>query len=81
MGSSNGVFRIYPSLTQKCDGSYDPRFRPWYVAATTGKKNVIILLENSVTMNSSRLAKAKKAAESVIDTLGNGDAFGVVVFN
>ena len=34
----NGMFRIYPGRTQKTCGSYDPRVRSWFVAATSGPK-------------------------------------------
>ena len=75
----------YPSTKANCD-TYDPRFRPWYVAATTGRKNVILIIDRSGSMNNtgaypSRMDLAKSAAKSVIQTLGNADTFGVVTFS
>lgn len=45
-----------------------------YVQATTGSKNVIILLDTSASMSQNsptRLDAAKAATKSVINTLGN----------
>lgn len=47
-GSSNGVFRMYPAATDKCvdnDSTYDPRVRPWYVAASSGPKDIVLVLD------------------------------------
>lgn len=83
MGSSLGFTKGYPSLKADCD-SYDPRFRPWYVAATTGRKNVIILLDISGSMveeDPLRIGLAKEAAKRVVKTLGISDTFAVISFN
>ena len=32
--------------------TYDPRVRPWYVGASSGPKDVIIVLDTSGSMNS-----------------------------
>ena len=38
-GSEDGMFRIYPGSPKKpCPSTYDPRVRPWYVAASSGPK-------------------------------------------
>jgi hypothetical protein len=29
---------------------YDPRMRPWYIAATSGPKNVVIIIDGSSSM-------------------------------
>ena len=46
IGSSTGLLKRYPSLPATCD-DYDPRFRPWYVAAASGRKNVLIMADTS----------------------------------
>lgn len=57
MGTALGSFRSYPA-TGGCD-SYDPRFRPWYVAATAGAKNVILIIDVSGSMSGSGISLAK----------------------
>ena len=49
-GSRNGAFRIYPARQSEVCGIYDPRLRPWYVAASSGPKNVIMILDTSGSM-------------------------------
>ena len=81
-GGHNGGFRIYPARHSESCGNYDTRERPWYVAASSGPKDVIIILDTSGSMSiSGRLDLAKTAANAVIDALTIGDHFGVVEFN
>ena len=37
-GAHNGLFRKIPASHQEQCGSYDPRKRPWFVAASSGPK-------------------------------------------
>ena len=37
-GAHNGLFRKIPATHQEQCGSYDPRKRPWFVAASSGPK-------------------------------------------
>lgn len=61
---------------------FDPRFRPWYVAASSGPKNVILIIDTSGSMREfNRLAIAKSAAITVINTLDHGDFVAVIAFN
>ena len=60
---------------------YDPRFRPWYVTATSGGKNVILMVDISGSMDGNRINLAKEAAKSVINTLSNNDFIGVITFS
>ena len=81
-GGHNGAFRIFPARHSEQCGSYDTRERPWYVAASSGPKDVVIVLDTSGSMSQSgRMALAKTAANDVIDALTIGDHFGVVGFN
>lgn len=38
---------------------YDPRYRPWYVTATSGGKNVILFIDISGSMDGTRINIAK----------------------
>ena len=83
IGQSDGVMRTYPSITIDCT-DYDHRFRPWYIAATTGRKNVFILIDTSSTMSTgspSRIDVAKNAAVAAVDTLGPGDTITIITFD
>ena len=51
----NGVWRSFPGTLYGNDESgnckdYDPRMRPWYIAATTGGKNLIVIIDTSGSM-------------------------------
>ena len=64
------------------DSSYDPRERPWYVAASSGPKDIILVLDTSGSMSQEfRIDKLKLAAKRVISTLGISDYFSVVSFS
>lgn len=84
IGTINGSFRGYPTYRQlennKC-ADYDPRYRPWYVTAASGGKNVILFIDTSKSMEGDKLTLAKEAAKSVLTTFSNNDFIGVVSFN
>ena len=85
-GAHNGLFRMTPAKHQSECWEYDPRRRPWFVAASSGPKDVVLVLDISQSMAESetrekRFQKAKKAAETVIDTLTVADKIAVVLFN
>lgn len=62
--------------------NYDPRFRPWYIAATSGGKNIILVVDVSTSMEKRKgINLAKTAAKTVIDTLSNNDFIGVIAFS
>ena len=84
IGTSLGSFRSYPASRQldeegNCQ-DYDPRYRPWYVTATSGAKNVILMIDTSGSMHGDRLQIAKDAATAVVNTLSNNDFVGVIQF-
>lgn len=84
-GNEDGVFRILPGTPADCptgQSEYDPRIRPWFVAASSGPKDIILVLDTSGSMgNYGRLRIMKEAATRVIETLGVGDFFSVITFN
>ena len=76
----------HPRVTrQNGDGEYtdyDPRLRPWYVSASAGSKNVIILIDASSTMKlSGRFEIAQKLAKFALDSLTSNDYVNVIMFN
>jgi len=76
----NGVFRSFPGI-KNC-AQYDPRLRSWYVGASTGAKNLIIVMDISGSMNTGgKLDIAKEAAKNVVNTLNIFDFVGFVTFS
>lgn len=46
-GSEEGTMTLYPS-NKNCHSQFDPRFRPWYVQASTPvEKDVVIIIDKS----------------------------------
>jgi len=85
-GGHDGLFRQVPALHQFECGCYDPRRRPWYVAASSGPKDVVIVIDVSGSMDvppgeSFRLTMAKEAAITIVDTLTVADRFTVIAFS
>lgn len=81
-GSTTGAFRIYPGRrTQSC-GSFDPRVRPWYVAASSGPKNIVMILDVSGSMEErNRIGLMKQAAKRIVETATVGDRIAIVPFS
>ena len=51
------------------------------MTATSGAKNVIIMIDTSGSMDGKRLLIAKDAANAVVNTLSNSDFVGVINFS
>uniref|UniRef100_A0A7S3GFG5 VWFA domain-containing protein n=1 Tax=Palpitomonas bilix TaxID=652834 RepID=A0A7S3GFG5_9EUKA len=85
--SQNAVTRVYPGFEwdRSCDGSYsdyDPRIRPWFVLASSGPKDIVILIDKSGSMGQyGRMDKAIEAAQAVISTSSANDYISVVQFS
>ena len=81
-GAQNGAFRIYPGRGRESPYTYDPRKRPWYVAASSGPKDVLLVLDVSGSMsNSGRMGLMQTAANTIISQLTIGDHVGIVTFS
>ena len=73
-GSSTGLMRLWPAREWDTNfagfyNDYDPRIRNWYIAATSGPKDVIIVIDCSLSMKGKKFEIAKSVAKAVIDTL------------
>ncbi|KAL4236040.1 hypothetical protein ACF0H5_004426 [Mactra antiquata] len=82
-GSIAGIVRIYPGREWSTNfagfyNDYDPRVRPWYIAATSGPKDVIIILDCSYSMRGEKFSIAKGVAKTVINTLTKMDYVNVI---
>ena len=82
IGTPNGVFRMYPGDVDEQCASYDPRVQPWYVAATNGPLNVVLVLDTSASMvRYNRLRLMKEAALHIVDTFSLVNHIGVILFS
>ncbi len=81
-GAHDGLYRAVPAIHQKACGEYDPRRRPWFVAASSGPKDVVLVIDASKSMlNRGRINITRDAAETVVDTLTVHDRFTVIAFS
>lgn len=81
-GSNHGTMQIYPArYAERCD-NYDPRLRPWFVAASSGPKNIMLLLDVSGSMQTDdRIGSLKHAAKVIVNTLTVTDRVVIVPFS
>ncbi|CAN0248180.1 unnamed protein product [Pylaiella littoralis] len=80
-GSWMGVMRAFPGANYggEC-GDYDPRIRPWYVAASSGPKDVVIIVDISGSMEKNdRFVLATQAVESVLGTMNEHTFVNIVL--
>ena len=77
-GARNGLFRMTPAQGRKNCGSYDPRIRPWFVAAASGPKDVVLVIDG--TNSNGALNVTRDAAIAVVGTLNVNDRFTVIAF-
>lgn len=82
-GSNNGLYRMYPGREWQTNfvgfyEDYDPRVRPWYIAATSGQKDVIIVIDCSRSMAGKKFSMAKSIAITVLNTLTKQDYVNVI---
>jgi von Willebrand factor type A domain len=79
--SHHGPFRIYPArvISDTC-GVYDARIRPWYMAGSSGAKNIVLLLDVSGAMNAP-LELLKLASQRVVNATTINDHITVISFN
>jgi hypothetical protein len=82
---ANGVTRSYPSLASNIladmgEAGYMPHWESWSIAAATGPRDVVILIDTSGSMKGEKLKFAKIAAKRVILSLTQADRVGVVAF-
>lgn len=77
---ASAVYSCWPGI-KWCPSSYDARFRPWYVSAVSGPKDIVIVMDQSGSMRSEgRWTKAQEAAAAVLGTLTEFDRANIVMF-
>ncbi|CAD7701846.1 unnamed protein product, partial [Ostreobium quekettii] len=101
IGTTTGVHRIWPGLALPRDLSeadppkplesckkFDPRERPWFNAASSGPKDVVIVLDTSESMGKAlgstgktRWEVTRDAVSRLLGTFGISDFVSIVTFN
>ena len=59
------TIRYDPNDANSCK-NYDPRLRDWYLLAMSGKKNVVVLIDNSDTFSDDEVGVVKRTAPRLI---------------
>lgn len=80
-GSYSGIMRHYPAMTwQKVNGPdlFDCRIRTWFIEAATCTKDIVILLDNSGSMDAMGKHIGVLTASSILDTLSNNDYVNIL---
>ena len=82
-GSIEGFIRTYPTREWSLNFAgfhidYDPRLRPWYIGATSGPKDIVIILDCSLSMAGKKFHMAKQVAKTVLNTLTKQDYVNVI---
>ncbi|XP_071499643.1 voltage-dependent calcium channel subunit alpha-2/delta-3-like [Diadema antillarum] len=82
-GSVEGLVRLFPGREWDTNfvgfyNDYDPRVRPWYIAATSGPKDVVIVLDCSYSMRGEKFKIATEVVKTVLDTLTKQDYVNII---
>ncbi|CAH1794236.1 unnamed protein product [Owenia fusiformis] len=84
-GSNTGIHRVFPGHEWSRNfigfhDDYDPRTRPWYLAATSGPKDIVLILDASSSMaQSNAFNRMKSVALKLISTFTRSDSVNVIV--
>ena len=98
LGTRDGHFRRYPAAADERDEEtgdpliggcrpYDPRGRPWYVAASMGPKDVVLVVDTSESMNAlgkngrSRWDVTKRAVLDILSTMTPAQYVNIIPFS
>jgi len=81
---ASGGYTSWPreEMCKANETGYDPRARPWYAAAATGPKDVIIIADVSGSMGTAdRHLLAQNAVKKILDTMTWKDFATIILFN
>jgi hypothetical protein len=87
VGFPDGTFASYPysnwSANNGCPGEYKPELRPWFIAASSSPKNIIILIDTSTSGDDyeSRIYFEKEVAKKFIGSLSHKDFATVIQYS
>jgi hypothetical protein len=82
---AQGVHWARESGTSECGPLYEPTVRPWFISGSNGPKNVIFILDSSMSMSqplrAPRIDMLKKAALQLVDSLTMADFVSIIDFD
>ncbi|CAK9016281.1 Voltage-dependent calcium channel subunit alpha-2/delta-2 (Voltage-gated calcium channel subunit alpha-2/delta-2) [Cleaved into: Voltage-dependent calcium channel subunit alpha-2-2, partial [Durusdinium trenchii] len=79
--AASGALAQWPATTF-CSSTYDARRRPWYSAAASRRKHVVLVIDVSQSMDEfNRINLARKAVKAVLETLSWTDGATLITFN
>lgn len=77
--SETGITRRFPAYSSCCE--FVPSEQPWYLAGSSGAKNLVLLMDVSASMAADgRLESLKEAVKHVVETLNTFDRVAIVPF-
>ncbi|XP_076262378.1 ca[2+] channel Muscle-specific alpha2/delta subunit isoform X2 [Rhynchophorus ferrugineus] len=85
-GSSSGIMRHYPAMhweehKKEIKDLFDCRIRTWFIEAATCTKDVVILIDNSGSMDGMGKHIGALTAFSILDTFSNNDYVNILNFS
>ncbi|KAK4871804.1 hypothetical protein RN001_015928 [Aquatica leii] len=82
-GSSSGIMRHYPAMNWNISdkGLFDCRIRTWFIEAATCTKDVVILLDNSGSMQGWSKHISFLIVNTILQTLSNNDYINVMNYS
>lgn len=87
-GSRAGFLRVFPGRPWQRNvigfrEDFDPRFRPWYIGATSGPKDVVIVVDTSRSMGeflNGRWVIAVQTVRTILSGLTQDDFVNVITY-
>ncbi|XP_030748485.1 voltage-dependent calcium channel subunit alpha-2/delta-3 [Sitophilus oryzae] len=85
-GSSSGIMRHYPAMhweehKKEIKDLFDCRIRTWFIEAATCTKDVVILIDNSGSMDGMGKHIGALTAYSILDTFSNNDYVNILYYS
>ncbi|CAM6025936.1 unnamed protein product [Sphagnum balticum] len=94
-GAVDGTFRSFPGRVDNISEclNFDPRIRPWYTAAISVTKVLVVLIDNGLSMQTplpdsfgfplpiNYLGAAKNITQSLLQTISPQDLVNIIPFN
>uniref|UniRef100_A0A0N5AWD2 VWFA domain-containing protein n=1 Tax=Syphacia muris TaxID=451379 RepID=A0A0N5AWD2_9BILA len=87
IATNTGLTRIYPSRKWHMEPEsvtvdlFDPRYRPWFIAAQSAPKDVLFLIDMSGSVKGQTIHLIRMTILHILTTLGPNDYMNAIWFN